>query len=238
MEDYKEKYQMALEGLHEILSSGQESIKMSQLQLRLQGFFPELKYDDDEQTRRNLLTMFKTALPDVFNRYGMDKNDAVAWVEKMKDCVPKQAVADAYLRGRNDAENKHKYALNVLESFNIDRIEEGKYYYCVEDYYGWDGHKEASKGDVIQAEKGMRLTVEGAKSNLYFIPVNSIKSANGETDCKRLWHDANETPTGEGHDEILVQFKDESTYVAEIDDFEFIVNHTRWAYVKDLIAKN
>ena len=29
--------------------------------------------------------MFKNALPDVFNRYGMNKNDAIAYLEKLKD---------------------------------------------------------------------------------------------------------------------------------------------------------
>lgn len=48
MEDYKEKYEMALEGVQEILSSGQDSIKMSQLALRLHGIFPELKESEDE----------------------------------------------------------------------------------------------------------------------------------------------------------------------------------------------
>ena len=46
--DYKEKYEMALEGIQEILSSGEDSIKMSRLQLRLQSIFPELKKSEDE----------------------------------------------------------------------------------------------------------------------------------------------------------------------------------------------
>lgn len=48
--DYKEKYEMALEGIQEILSSGEDSIKMSRLQLRLQGIFPELKESEGELT--------------------------------------------------------------------------------------------------------------------------------------------------------------------------------------------
>ena len=50
--DYKEKYEMALEGIQEILSSGQDSIKMSRLHLRLQGIFPELAESEDEVSRR------------------------------------------------------------------------------------------------------------------------------------------------------------------------------------------
>lgn len=47
--DYKEKYEMALEGIQEILGSGEDSIKMSRLQLRLQGIFPELKESQNHQ---------------------------------------------------------------------------------------------------------------------------------------------------------------------------------------------
>ena len=53
--DYKEKYEMALEGIQEILSSGQDSIKMSRLQLRLQGIFPELKESEDDRIRKELI---------------------------------------------------------------------------------------------------------------------------------------------------------------------------------------
>ena len=52
---YKEKYEMALEGIQEILSSGEDSIKMSRLQLRLQGIFPELKESEDEKIRKELI---------------------------------------------------------------------------------------------------------------------------------------------------------------------------------------
>ena len=48
-------YDEAIEGIQEILSSGQDSIKMSRLQLRLQGIFPELKESEDEKIRKELL---------------------------------------------------------------------------------------------------------------------------------------------------------------------------------------
>lgn len=53
--DYKEKYEMALEYLQEILSSGEDSIKMSRLQLRLQGIFPELAESEDERIRKDCI---------------------------------------------------------------------------------------------------------------------------------------------------------------------------------------
>ena len=61
--DYKEKYEMALEGIQEILSSGEDSIKMSRLQLRLQGIFPELAESEDERIRKELICFLNTEIP-------------------------------------------------------------------------------------------------------------------------------------------------------------------------------
>ena len=47
--EYKEKYEMALETIREILDSGSDSIKMSRLRLRLQSVFFELKESEDEK---------------------------------------------------------------------------------------------------------------------------------------------------------------------------------------------
>ena len=43
IEEKARRYDEAIEGIQEILSSGQDSIKMSRLQLRLHGILPELK---------------------------------------------------------------------------------------------------------------------------------------------------------------------------------------------------
>jgi len=53
------------------------------------------------------------------------------------------------------------------------KAEHGKYYYCIKDYF-CGGKKQASKGDVIQALRG--LPIMGLKdASEYFLPVNSIK---------------------------------------------------------------
>ena len=83
MEDYKEKYEMALEGIQEILSSGEDSIKMSRLQLRLQGIFPELKESKDEKIRKAFIKYCK--LQQKANNIGfcgISLIDAIAWLEK------------------------------------------------------------------------------------------------------------------------------------------------------------
>ena len=82
--DYKEKYEMALEGIQEILSSGEDSIKMSRLQLRLQGIFPELKVSEDEKIRKwiiRTLKLLNNSSIQIDGAYEM-MLPAIAWLEK------------------------------------------------------------------------------------------------------------------------------------------------------------
>ena len=81
--DYKEKYEMALEGIQEILSSGEDSIKMSRLQLRLQGIFPELAESEDERIRKELICFLNTEIPQCEAR---DKY--TSWLEKQGEQNP------------------------------------------------------------------------------------------------------------------------------------------------------
>lgn len=61
--------------------------------------------------------------------------------------------------------------------------EHGKYYYCIKDYF-CGGKKQASKGDVVQALRG--LPIMGLKdASEYFLPVNSIK-------CNSTWSEEDE----------------------------------------------
>ena len=61
--------------------------------------------------------------------------------------------------------------------------EHGKYYYCIKDYF-CGGRKQASKGDVIQALRG--LPIMGLKdASEYFLPVNFIK-------CNSAWSEEDE----------------------------------------------
>ena len=62
----------------------------------------------------------------------------------------------------------------MLETCEIENIEHGKYYYCIKDYF-CGGRKQASKGDVVQALRGMSMMALGVKANEYFLPVNSIE---------------------------------------------------------------
>lgn len=86
--DYKEKYEMALEGIQEILGSGADSIKMSRLQLRLQGIFPELKESEDEQHRKWILEYLYDGLRNSDEQFKDQFKCAIAWFEKQGDQKP------------------------------------------------------------------------------------------------------------------------------------------------------
>ena len=54
------------------------------------------------------------------------------------------------------------------------KIEHGKFYYCIKDYYS-GVCKRCSKGDVVQALLGMSMMALNEKAFEYFLPVNSIE---------------------------------------------------------------
>lgn len=84
--DYKEKYEMALEGIQEILSSGADSIKMSRLKLRLQGIFPELKESEDEKIRKELLKAFQESEDSLYMVLSPQRRKSfIAWLEKQSN---------------------------------------------------------------------------------------------------------------------------------------------------------
>ena len=84
IEQKAERYDEVIEGIQEILSTGEDSIKMSRLQLRLQGILPELKENADEKIRKNLITFFKEEYGTNSNaRFaGIKVKDVIAWLEK------------------------------------------------------------------------------------------------------------------------------------------------------------
>ncbi len=110
--DYKEKYEMALEGIQEILSSGEDSIKMSRLQLRLQGIFPELRESEGERIRKELISLFQDGIDGVNHRYnGSDCRRWIAWLEESS----KQTIEDIARKVTSDKE----HAISFLKSTGI-----------------------------------------------------------------------------------------------------------------------
>ena len=81
---------------------------------------------------------------------------------------------------------EHKCAINAVGELCEQKpaeqfaIEHGKFYYCIKDYFS-GGRKCASRGDVVQALRGlsmMGLTSEEAA--VYFRPVNKIEQKSTE----------------------------------------------------------
>jgi hypothetical protein len=76
--------------------------------------------------------------------------------------------ADGECKAKRNAEQK---STQEVESFEA---EHGKYYYCIKDYF-CGGRKQASKGDVVQALRG--LPIMGLKdASEYFLPVNNVQN--------------------------------------------------------------
>ena len=88
IEEKAKAYDEGIEGIQEILSSGQDSIKMSRLQLRLQGIFPELKDKEnkDERIRKELHIYLDwlDGRKDYAPRGEYTIRDMIAWLEKQK----------------------------------------------------------------------------------------------------------------------------------------------------------
>lgn len=71
------------------------------VKITLETILPELAESEDERIRKEIALFIKMEVEDetVGNKW-------LAWLEKHKDYVSPQMVADAYLRGCNDTENK------------------------------------------------------------------------------------------------------------------------------------
>ena len=91
------------------------------------------------------------------------------WLKSLKDRVqPKQEWSE----------------VQPTQEIELFEAEHGKYYYCIKDYF-CGGKKQASKGDVVQALRG--LPIMGLKdASEYFLPVNSVK-------CNSTWSEEDES---------------------------------------------
>ena len=77
--------------------------------------------------------------------------------------------------------NIYKECIDLLEKLGEQKsvpfkAEHGKYYYCIKDYFS-GGKKQASKGDVVQALRGLPIMGLDDASE-FFLPVNDIQLNN------------------------------------------------------------
>jgi hypothetical protein len=129
--DYKEKYEMALEGIQEILSGGEDSIKMSRLQLRLQGIFPELKEEsENERIRKALIYHYQGDGCICTNEYRIDYKEIRAWLEKQGVQKSSNKVEPKFKVGDWTVSNLDKKARQISEvhfdEYNSYYVVDGK----------------------------------------------------------------------------------------------------------------
>lgn len=123
-------------------------------------------------------------------------SDMIEFGTQGPDCIEVNTVKPATkiqcdLLFRNIRENGYEWDANALELKKISlnkedikpfTIEHAKYYYCIKDYWS-GGNKRASKGDVVQALRGMNMmALNSEEAANYFLPVNSIKQKSNEWD--------------------------------------------------------
>ena len=70
----------------------------------LQDIFSELRESEDEKIRKAIIRLVEINKESMINNVTSDS--MLSWLEKRKDYVSPQMVADAYLRGCNDTEKK------------------------------------------------------------------------------------------------------------------------------------
>ena len=156
--DYKEKYEMALETVQEILGSGSDSIKMSSLKLRLQSVFPELKEPSDEKIRKVLIDYFNLYKRQeecgIKTFYGIPTDNILAWLEKqgekklqgksildiwknMRLEVYQQASGNRHEPNYSD-DNTKMFSLNDIDEI-IEKMNEQKPVESIEEFKDDDG---------------------------------------------------------------------------------------------------
>ena len=127
----------------------------------IEAIFPELKDPEGERIRKELIAFLKEnhetgRADETWSLSGIER--WIAWLEKQGEQKPAQETKPF-------------------------KAEHGKYYYCIKDYF-CGGRKQASKGDVVQALRG--LPIMGLKdASEYFLPVNFIK-------CNSAWSEEDE----------------------------------------------
>ena len=148
---------MALEGIQEILGSGEDSIKMSRLQLRLQGIFPELKESEDEKVRKEIIDFLKLPHPQFVGK--RDHEKWIAWLEKQgnREIDYSQNHQDSdhpngciVLEDFNGGDGFYKVNLDYLNKKQIEEIEKM--------VKVWNKESNSSNENIIKACIGMCLT--------------------------------------------------------------------------------
>ena len=151
--DYEKAYKDALERAREEFGSGCYD------KGTIEYIFPELAESEDERIRKDIISFLKA------NKDFAE--DWIAWLER---------------QGEHKCKEDFEYNGCIWRLNESVTIEHEKYYYCVQDYYS-GGRKQASKGDIVQALRGMSMMgLDSKKAAEYFQPVNFIEPKWSEDD--------------------------------------------------------
>lgn len=130
--DYKKKYKEALKrakNLHKDAIEMENNMTTKTCEI----IFPELKENEDERIRRNIIAALKGE-----GYYDCDlTNECIAWLEKQGMSYTKRDVDDAYLKGVTDAKNEIEIPFGAKDS----ELQEATYYIPKGFYSVLDGNK-------------------------------------------------------------------------------------------------
>lgn len=172
LEELRKKAKAYDEAIERAKKFIEENPLVQNLNTWIKETFPELREseDKDEEIKKALITLIQSCDKGCYTTISPSRiKEYTAWLEKQGEQKPTQEI----------------------EPFEA---EHGKYYYCIKDYF-CGGRKQASKGDVVQALRG--LPIMGLKdAGEYFLPVNSIK-------CNSAWSEEDEKMLQGIWDEIL-----------------------------------
>lgn len=221
--DYEKAYKEALEKIREGLQPLPDGAKISGVtRAFLEEVFPELKESEDEKIRKAILEFVRQS-SEILDK--QNQNNMIAWLEKQKEYVSPQMVADAYLRGCNDTESKlfekqggHKPELNDEDICKeLQTYLRGKLMFCM------------IKEEQVNIKKYISwLEKQGKETSMV------------------VWHSVSEAPNE--MEELLCEWEsDDATwhdvafYHADTKTFwngeRQVIDVTRWCYVDELVEK-
>lgn len=96
MEDYKEKYEQAIENIKKIKDANKDNKELVDF---IEYKYPELKDSEDEKIRKELIKYLESRLHTSFNQEAKICKDGIAWLEKQGEFKPIFRVGD-YIRNK------------------------------------------------------------------------------------------------------------------------------------------
>ena len=121
MENYKEKYEQALETARKINSG--EGVAAPKGWNALEVIFPELKKSEDERIKTNIIKLLRF-VRDTHHQYFDECNEAIEWLENQQGKSAFEAAKEEKVDDANKVESKFKIGDTIINT-----------------YFRWDGNK-------------------------------------------------------------------------------------------------